>query len=51
MVRKLRRRSLSAAPQTDVKKKPVPPKAAKVVEKKENLRIFVEGMRKLLITS
>ena len=41
MVRKLGRRRLSAAPQTDVKKKPVPPKAANVVEKKVNFeRLF-----------
>ena len=43
MVRKLRRRSLSAAPQTDVKKKPVPPKAAKVVEKKVNFDFREKG--------
>ena len=36
MVRKLGRRKLSVKPQTNVKRKPVPPKTANVVEKKVN---------------
>ena len=41
MVRKLARRRLSVKPQTNVKKKPVPPKTANVVEKKVNFeRLF-----------